>query len=120
MDTTIEELTKIIFSHPPNDICTFNIIPRNINILLTDENHDAIMFPILMDFMLKGIRVLYGDIELNKLTIKQIDFVKRYMASIGYQVIDEHNISDKSYIVNIWFKRLKYITDCDGINKFVN
>lgn len=117
-EISIIELTNKIFIGQPKDPCYFNIQPANINI--TNDNHDVIMFPILMSILVRGATQLFGEsIMPYNITEYQFDTLKKYIASIGYQIMYNYTYKNQLPFINIWFKKINYITDCKGNKKIL-
>jgi hypothetical protein len=114
-----EDLSNKLFIHPPQDPCTFNILPMNK--IITSQNHDIIMFPILMNIMIKGANILFGEsIMPHNMNENQFNILKKYMASIGYFVRSSYTNNENDIpVINIWFQRIKILTDCHGIKKIM-
>lgn len=116
-ELTVADLSKKLFISPPREPCSFNILSNNI---ITAENHDRIMFPILMNIMINGANILYGDdIMPHNMNEDQFDTLKQYMASIGYRVMHNYTNNNNIPMINIWFKRLNILTDCHGNKRII-
>jgi hypothetical protein len=113
VQVTVSEVVEFIFSHSPKETCCYKLYFWGETVF----NHVK-MFPILMQILICGAKMLYGnDILPQNMTMEQFDTLKKYMSSIGFVV--KHNYTyaedtDTPLFVNIWFEPLVQLTDCHG------
>jgi hypothetical protein len=106
----VSNLANLLFTHPPLDPCSYKVI-SNANI-----------FHPLMDLLIRGARILYGEgITPQEITEAQFDVLKQYMLSIGYVIrynYSSHdelaNILPEPHVINIWFEPINIQRDCHG------
>lgn len=112
MNTNLDAFIDMIFSCPPKDICSYNLIIKN-------NNNNP--FGILMDIFIAGAKKLYGDtIKPQQMTTEQFDLIKKYMLSLGYRTKNNYTFLEGSksekipYMIHIWFEKIKQTRDCSG------
>lgn len=115
MELNISQLTKLLFLNPPQPPCSFNIFPLH---TLSPVTHDSVMFPILMNILVDGAYILFGESYPSNISQSQFDTLKKYIASIGYHISSSFSsFDDESLYINIWFKPIKVLFDCHGHKK---
>ncbi len=103
VDTNLQEIVQQVFSIPPRPACSFGLIDID-----TGEDNQTLeesartVFEVLMSLTLKGMRVKYGDgIDPRRLTNAQIDTLKEYLRSFGWDFkiqsspINDSTVSDE-------------------------
>lgn len=112
-EISVPDFVNYLFSNSPLEPCSYNLFP------IETTNETETMFPILMNIMMTGAKILYGEnITPQTMTTDQFDTLKKYILSFGYQVENNYTtVLNKQYI-NIWFKRVNIIVDCKG-NKII-
>jgi len=82
-ECSIEELTKTVFSSEPKPPKSF--------LISFSENCMREVFEALLTFLVDGMKSLYakenGQVYMAELTTEQIDKLKKYMNSIGFDLI---------------------------------
>jgi hypothetical protein len=118
METTVLELINTVFKSAPLDVCAYKIESPLIH--NDNDNHDIIMFPILMNIMISGAKILYGqDTTPQSLSVSQFNKLKQYIMSLGYQVEHSYTNIDQLQMINIWFKKINVLYDCKGNKIFI-
>ena len=81
----LNELIMKVFTQPPKDIKSINVEFINSNMTMRD------IYDLLITFTVGGMRVLYSDdgktVDVSKLTLDNIEILKKYLASIGFNLI---------------------------------
>ena len=82
-ECSIEELTKTVFSNEPK--------PPKSYLISFSENCMREVFEALLTFLVDGMKSLYakesGKVYISELSPEQFNYLKRYMNSIGFDLI---------------------------------
>ena len=109
--TTVENVVDTVFSKPPKEPCTYNLI-------VTDSPFDDVriaMFPFLMQILITGAKKLFGNqITPQTLTSMQFEKLQSYMLSLGYQIKYNYSQKNDNTFVNIWFQPYTQQRNCHG------
>lgn len=86
----LREIAEAIYSKPPGEK---NTVQLQLEEQTYNESGKYIVFEILYLITYYGIRILYGDIKITDLSRDQMELVKRYVRSYGYDliVLNENN-----------------------------
>lgn len=106
IETNIYSIAKQICNQPPQP-------PNTIQLILDHDvpsgsNLDDFEFALVRTFCLACINILFGEnINPLELTEKQIDRLKDYVKSIGYNLVIEVEESEDSYKFILLFQRYR-------------
>lgn len=109
------EFVLNLFSKPPAPPCTLLLAT---NISENDEYYRQKMLPLLMDILVKGAKILFGEhIAPKDISAAQFETLQKYFRSFGFVIKYNYTMStsDTPQRINIWFDKLKPKQLCSGI-----
>ena len=99
-----EEIAEKIFSNPPGDLNSIDLALEEQTAEIAErEGIEQFTSNILRIITMTGIRVLFGHINFVQLTGEQIELIKRYTRSFGYNL--KMNIDDSTRQLFVYFER---------------
>lgn len=107
--SNIQELVHMVFAQDPKPPLSYTIDLSKV--------HGITPFQFLMNILILGAQTLYGnDITPDKISEKQFNILKEYIASIGFDVKYNYNMDEnkKPISINIWFEQYMDKKDCHG------
>ena len=97
MKLSLEEFIDYLFSTPPKEPVSYNII------LPTNINKSLILFYIMMC----GLHKLYGKIKIQNISKEQFEHLNKYIKSISYNIKYE---IDNNRELKVQFEHLRRIS----------
>lgn len=86
MDNT-EEIAQIIFTKPPGAVNSNNLSLEDETSYIAEQTGvEPFILNILRLITLHGIKILYGHTNILMLTKEQVDLIKEYTRSYGYNI----------------------------------
>jgi hypothetical protein len=99
-----EEIAEKIFSNPPGDLNSIDLALEEQTAEIAErEGIEQFTSNILRIITLTGIKVLYGNVKFVDLTGEQVELIKRYTRSFGYNL--KMNVDEESRQLYVYFER---------------
>ena len=99
-----EEIAEKIFSNPPGDLNSIDLALEEQTAEFAErEGIDQFTSNILRIITITGIKILFGNIRFVDLTGTQVELIKRYTRSFGYNL--KMNVDEQSRQLFVYFER---------------
>lgn len=99
-----EEIAEKIFSNPPGNLNSIDLALEEQTAEIAErEGIEQFTSNILRIITMTGIEILFGDIRFVDLTGTQVELIKRYTRSYGYNL--KMNIDEESRQMYVYFER---------------
>lgn len=88
MEHNLDTIAEAVFTRPPGEAGTVQLQLDELSAeAAAERGADRVEFEILCIITVKGIEILYGHRDLTALSEQQFEHVRRYVRSMGYELI---------------------------------